>query len=149
MKKRRSSASCKLLAALGIISLQFSVCTGGFLSVTSAMAAGIPGEAEELNMSVMDADFILCQMFSPIQEVAEGTEPSGCTQGESCLQHSQVNSKERATILFASTDQEIQPTNSALVASLANFVSEIAFRSRSGPLHENSSLLAHAVIKRE
>ncbi len=146
----------KPFSALLILSLHFSVCTGGLLSASLAFASELAPmeDSQVLLMSPAPAEVFLCQSFTPDVEYdnEDITDPdlsTGCENGEFCLQEAGTSSIKALNRDDAFAYVPPPPALSPCTHLSSTNVSTVSPVARDGPLYINAILLAHSLVKRE
>lgn len=142
----------RLIAVILCAGLNFSLCTGGLLSISSALAIDVSRTYldQGATMTPAVADTSLCAFMTPVaaeekEDRSEPAESNGCAQGEACLLSAAFNSKERAPLLLAAAITLPEPLQPAACPER----SEPPSLARDGPRHEEARLLASVLLKRE
>lgn len=119
-KRERGSLSSRFFRSVALcvcLGLHFSVCTGGLLSVTAALAADFSGYDKNMSssMSRADADSLLCRFMSfdiresradDVTDVAEEERGSSACGGEkSCISASAASLKQRDMAAHSHADE--------------------------------------------
>jgi hypothetical protein len=141
----------RLTAAALISGLHFSLCTGGLLSVASALANDVSRDYLQTADLMTPAlpEIALCASMTPAEERPSVTftpeEPSkGCPQGQACLLSASIEGRERsAPVIILSDDIAVSAAGLLPVS-----VREPAVRLDRPPPQPPSALLA-SVVKRE
>jgi len=148
MKRGRS------LATALILTLSFSVCTGGLLAAPLALAAEVQGKSSELIllMSPISETETTCLTYSPAREEQHASNTQkhgGCENVESCLQKAHHSNIERSIVRSTATDSEI------VVPVLTASIQRVNIRdgpiliAQAGPLFLDAGVFVRSIVKRE
>lgn len=134
-----------------ILSLHFSLCTGGIMTVALAFASNFSPitQLENVVMSPATPDLFSCLMQSPnVDQHGVATETNGCTESSHCLTQTFRDSTDR--LAFIDPPQITEPI------ALYSFISFIEIKTpllsilpRAGPLFGEAKVYARSLVKRE
>ena len=138
-----------VLAAILIANTHFSVCVGGLLNVSAAIAASVPvAVVEDVPMTPAHINYLSCTYDTEQKDdnPEVGSTTRGCADGSSCL-------KQAKATPIVGTLAVVAPSEVSLVSSIeenyfwnAGLIQVLA---RAGPLYEHASYYSHALIKLE
>ena len=144
----------RTIFAIGLLlSLHFTVCTGGIFSVTIAFASQFTDTAQKID-GPMSVEILLCIQMSPASEedIANGNvSEKGCDNDDTCFETAQRYMQERDALEDSMGAVDIVNAKCTLQSEIDDVKSPplLSQNARAGPLYEHSYLLAQTLIKRE